>query len=139
MSDFDDEDFADTDVDSDAGSDMRLDCNTGKSGNPQSEPDTDMCTQAGEKINVIQAGDTNNPDEDVCCADIPTIHWASGYIYWARYVVPQWLLEWLCRRDGDVHVMNNVNNGNVEHGITAAWCMNAEAVCCDCLWLIYHL
>ena len=46
MSDFD-EDFTDTDVDSDAGSDMKFDCNTGKSGKPQSDPDADICTHAG--------------------------------------------------------------------------------------------
>ena len=144
MSDFDDEDFTDTDVDSDAGSDMRFDCNTGKSRNPKSDPDTDMCTHAGKKEIVIHAGDKNNPDEDVCCADIPAVHWASGYIDCARYVVPQWLLEWPCRRDGDVCVMNNGNDGKLEHSITAAWCVNAEdssyiSVCCDCLWLIDHL
>ena len=37
MSDFDDEDF--TDVDSDDGSDMKVDSITGNSGNPQSDPD----------------------------------------------------------------------------------------------------
>ena len=40
--------------------------------------------------------------------------------------------------------MNNVNDGKLEHGLTAAWCVNAEdsayiAVCCDCVWLIDHL
>ena len=143
MSDFDDEDFTDTDVDSDAGSDMKFDCNTGKSGNPQSDPDTDMCTHAGKEVIVNHAGDKNNPDEDVCCADIPAVHWASGYIDCARYVVPQCLLEWPCRRDGDVWVMT-VNDGKLEHSITAAWCVNAEdssyiAVCCDCLWWIDHV
>ena len=49
MSDFDDEDFTDTDVDSDAGSDMKVDCTTGNSGNPQSDPDTDICTHAGKR------------------------------------------------------------------------------------------
>ena len=120
MSDFDDEDFTDTDVDSDAGSDMNFDCNTGKSGNPQTDPDTDVCTHASKTVIVNHAGDKNNPDEDVCCADIPAVHWASGYIDCARYVVPQCLLEWPCRRDGDIRVMNNVNDGKLEHSITAA-------------------
>ena len=40
--------------------------------------------------------------------------------------------------------MNNVNDGKLEHSLTAAWCGNAEdssyiAVCYDCLWLIDHL
>ena len=40
--------------------------------------------------------------------------------------------------------MNNVNDGKLEHSLTAAWCVNAEdssyiAVCCDCLGLIDHL
>ena len=109
MSDFDYEDFTDTDVDSDTGSDMKVDCTTGNSGNPQSDPDTDICTHAGKKE-----------------------------------IVRKCLLEWPCRRDGDIRVMNNVNDGKLEHGLTAAWCVNAEdssyiAVCCDCLWLIYHL
>ena len=109
MSNFDDEDFTDTDVDSDAGSDMKVDCTIGKSGNPQSDPDTDIYTHASKKK-----------------------------------IVPQCLLEWPCRRDGDVRVMNNVNDGKLEHCLTAAWCVNAEdssyiAVCCDCLWLIDHL
>ena len=144
MSDFDDEDFTDTDVDSDAVSDMKFDCNTWKSGNPQSDPDTDMCTHAGKKEIVNHAGDTYSPEDDVCCADIPAVNWASGYIDCARYLVPQCLLEWPCRRDGDVHVMNIVNDGKLEHSLTAAWFVNAEdssyiAVCCDCLWLIDHL
>ena len=37
MSDFDDEDFNDMDVDSDAGSDMEFECNTWKSENPLSD------------------------------------------------------------------------------------------------------
>ena len=110
MSDFDDEDFTDMDVDSDAGSDMKFDCNTGKSGNPQSDPDTDICTHAGKKEIVNHTGDKNTPEEDVCCADIPAVNWASGYIDCARYLVQQCLLEWPCRRDGDVRVMNNVND-----------------------------
>ena len=90
------------------------------------------------------AGDKNNPDEDVCCADISAVHWASGNIDCARYVVLQCLLEWPCRRDGDVRVTNNMNDGKLEHGLTAAWCVNAEdssyiAVCCDCLWWIDYV
>ena len=38
MSDFDDEDFTDTDVDSDAGSDMKFDCNTEKPKIPDQTP-----------------------------------------------------------------------------------------------------
>ena len=49
MSDFDDEDFTDTDVDSDAGSDVKFDCSTRKPENPRSDPDTDICTHAGKK------------------------------------------------------------------------------------------
>ena len=45
------------DVDSYAGSDMKFDCNTGKSGNPRSDPDMDMCTHAGKKEIVNNAGD----------------------------------------------------------------------------------
>ena len=106
MSDFDDEDFTDTDVDSDDGSDMKVDSLTGNSGNPQSDPDTDICTHAGKKE-----------------------------------LVPQCLLEWPSRREGDVRVMNNVNDRKLKHCLMAAWCGNAEdssyiAVCCDCLWLI---
>ena len=97
MSDFDDEDFTDMDVDSDAVSDMKFDCNTGKSGNPQSDPDTDRCTHAGKKEIVNHAGDMYNPEEDVCCANIPAVNWVSGYIDCARYLVPQCLLEWPCR------------------------------------------
>ena len=42
MSDFDDEDFIDTDVDSDAGYDMKFERNTWKSENPRSDPGTDI-------------------------------------------------------------------------------------------------
>ena len=56
MSDFDDEDFTDTDVASDAGSDMKFNCNTGKSGNPQSDPDTDICTHARKRQLIITQG-----------------------------------------------------------------------------------
>ena len=80
MSDFDDEDFTDTNVDSDAGSDMKFDCNTGKSGKPHSDPDTDMCTHSGKKVIVNHAGDKNNLDEDVCCADIPAVYWPPGML-----------------------------------------------------------
>ena len=144
MSDFDDEDFTDMDVDSDAVSDMKFDYDTGKSGNPQSDPNTDMCTHAGKKEIVNHAGDKYNPEEDVCCANIPAVNWASGYIDCARYLVPQCLLKWPCRRDGDVHVMNNVNDGKLEHSLTPAWFVNAEdssyiAVCFDCPWLIDQL
>ena len=86
MSDFDDEDSTDTDVDSDAGSNMKFDCNTGKSENPRSDPDTDICTDAGKKEIVNHRGDKNTPEEDVCCTDIRTVNWASGYIDCARYV-----------------------------------------------------
>ena len=53
-------------------------------------------------------------------------------------------MEWPCQRDGDVRVTNNMNDGKLEHSITAAWCVNAEdsshiAVCCDCLWWIYYV
>ena len=89
MSDFDDEDFNATDVDSDTGSNMKFECNTWKSVNPQSDPDTDSCTQAGKKEIVIYRGDKNTPEEDVCCTDIPSVNWASGYIDCARYLVPQ--------------------------------------------------
>ena len=106
MGDFDDEDFTDTDVDSDDGSDMKVDSITGNSGNPQSDPDTDICTHAGKKE-----------------------------------LVPQCLLEWPSRREGDVRFVNNVNDRKLKHGLMAAWCGNAEdssyiSVCCDCLWLI---
>ena len=67
MRDFDDEDFTDSDVDSDDGSDMKVDSITGNSGNPQSDPDTDICTHASKKE-----------------------------------LVPQCLLEWPSRREGDV-------------------------------------
>ena len=65
MNDFDDEDFNDTDVDSDAGSDMKFECNTWKSENLRSDPDTDICTQAGKKEIVNYRGDKNTPEEDV--------------------------------------------------------------------------
>ena len=71
MSDFDDEDFTDTDVASNTDSVVKVDCNTRKSEIPQSYPDTDMCTHAGKK-------DENNPDEDIGCANVPAVHWASG-------------------------------------------------------------
>ena len=85
---------------------MKVDSITGNSGNPQSDPDTDICTHAGKKE-----------------------------------LVPQCLLEWPSRREGDVRVMNNVNDRKLKHSLTAAWCGNSEdssyiAVCCDCLWLI---
>ena len=64
MSDFDDEDFTDTDVDSDAGSDMKFYCSTGKSENPRSDPDTDIYTYAGKKEIVNHRGDKNTPEED---------------------------------------------------------------------------
>ena len=107
-------------------------------------PDTDICTQAGKKEIVNDRGDKNTPEEDVCCTDIPSVNWASGYIDCARYLVPQCLLEWPCRRDVDVRVMNNMNDWKLEHSLTVAWCVNAEdssyiAVCYDCLWLIDHL
>ena len=141
MSDFDDEDFTDTDVASKADSVMKVDCNTRKSEKPQSYPNTDMCTHAGEKVIDNHAGDENNPDEDLSCANAPAVHWASGYMDCASYVVPQCLLEWPCRRDRDARVTNNVNDGKLEHSITAAWCVNTEdssyiTVCCDCLWWI---
>ena len=141
MSDFDDEYFTDTDVALDAGSVMKVDCNTRKSENPQSYPDTDMCTHAGKKVIDNHAGDENNPDEDLCCVNVFVVHWASGYMDCASYVVPQCLLEWPCRRDRDARVTNNVNDGKLEHSITAAWCVNTEdssyiAVFCDCLWWI---
>ena len=43
-----------TDVDSDDGSDMKVDSSTGNSGIPQSDPDTDICTHAGKKELVPQ-------------------------------------------------------------------------------------
>ena len=94
---------------------MKVDCNTRKSELPQSYPDTDLCTHAG---------DENNPDEDIDCAS---------------YVVPQCLLEWPCRRDRDARITNNVRDGKLEHSIMAAWCVNTEdssytTVCCNCLW-----
>ena len=73
MSDFDDEDFTDTDVDSDAVSDMKFDCNTGKSGNPQSDPDVDMCTHAGKKEIVNHAGNKYNPEEDYAVPTSPLL------------------------------------------------------------------
>ena len=85
MSDFDDEDFTDTDVDSEDGSDMKVDNITGNSGNPQSDPDTDIYTHAGKKE-----------------------------------IVPQCLLEWPSRREGDIHVMNNMNDRKVKHSLTTA-------------------
>ena len=126
---------------SDADSVMKVDCNTRKSENTQSYPDTDMCTHTGKKVIDNHAGDENNPDEDLCCANVPAVHWASGYMDCASYVVPQCLLEWPCRRDRDARVTNNVSDGKLEHSITAAWCVNTEdssyiAVCCDCLWWI---
>ena len=138
MSDFDDEDFTDTDVASNADSVVKVDCNTRKSEIPQLYPDTDMCTHAGKKVIDNHAGDENNPDEDIGCANVPAVHWASGYMDYASYVVPQCLLEWPCRRDRDARVSNNVNDGKLEHSITAAWCVNTEdssyiTVCCDCL------
>ena len=144
MSDFDDEDFNDMDVDSDAGSDMKFECNIWKSENPRSYPDMDICTQAGKKEIVNYRGDKNTPEEDVCCTNIPSVNWASGYIDCARYLVPQCLLERPCQRDVDVRVMNNANDWKLEHSLTVAWCVNAEdssyiAVCYDCLWLIDHL
>ena len=53
-------------------------------------------------------------------------------------------LEVPSRREGDIRVMNNVNDRKLKHSLTAAWCVNAEdssyiAVCCDCLWLIDQL
>ena len=105
MSDFDDEDFTDTDVALDEGSDIKFDCNTGKSGNPQSDPDTDMCTHAGKKVIDNHVGDENNPDEDICCADVHAVFTGrQDNIDCARYVVPQCLLEWPCRRDRDVRL-----------------------------------
>ena len=106
MSDFDDEDFTDMDVDSDDGSDMRVDGITGNSGNPQSDPDTDICTHAGN-----------------------------------TEIVPQCLLEWPSRREGDIRVMNNVNDRKLKHSLTAAWCVNAEdsSYIAVCLWLIGQL
>ena len=141
MSDFDYEDFTDPDVASDTGSVMKVDCNTRKSEKPQSYPDTDMCTHAGKKVIDNHAGDENNPDEDLCCANSPAMHWASGYMDCASYVVPQCLLEWPYKRDRDARVTNNVNDGKLEHSITASWCVNTEdlsyiTVCCDCLWWI---
>ena len=56
MSDFDDKDFIDTVVDSDAGSGMKFERNTWKSENPRSDPDTDICTQAGKKEIVNYRG-----------------------------------------------------------------------------------
>ena len=74
MSDFDDEDFTDTDVASSADSVMKVDCNTRKFEIPQSYPDTDMCTQAGKIVIDNHTGDGNNPDEDIGCANAPAIH-----------------------------------------------------------------
>ena len=64
MSDFDDEDFTDMDVDSDAGSDMKFDCSIGKRENPRSDPDMDICTHAGKKESVNHRGNKNTPEED---------------------------------------------------------------------------
>ena len=141
MSDFDDEDFTDPDITSNAGSVMKVECNTRKSENPQLYPDMDMCTHAGKKVIDNHAGDENNLDEDLCCANFPAIHWASGYMDCASYVVPQCLLEWPYKRDRDARVTNDVNDGKLEHSITAAWCVNTDdssyiTVWCDCLWWI---
>ena len=100
MSDFDDEAFTDPDVASDAGSVMKVDCNTRKSENPQSYPETDMCTHAGEMVIDNHAGDENNLDEVLCCANFPAIHWASGYMDCASYVFPQCLLVAVQTRQG---------------------------------------
>ena len=87
-------------------------------------------------------GDKNTPEEVVCCTDFSSVNLASGLIDCARYLVPQCLLERLCRRDVDVRVMNNANDWKLEHSLMVAWCVNAEdssyiAVCYDCLiWLI---
>ena len=43
-----------------------------------------------------------------------------------KELVPQCLLEWPSRREGDVRVMNNVNDRKLKHSLTAAWCGNAE-------------
>ena len=107
-------------------------------------PDTDIRTQAGAKEIVCYREDKNIPEEDVCCTDIPSVNWAAGYIDSARYLVPLCLLERPCQRDVDVRCMNNANDWNLEHGLTVAWCVNAEdlsyiTVCYDCLWLIDHL
>ena len=144
MSDFDDEDFNDTDVDSDAGSDMEFEWNTWKSEHFLSYPVTDIRTQAGATEIVCYREDKNIPEEDVCCTDTPSVNWATGYIDSARYIVPLCLLERPCQRDVDVRCMNNANDWNEEHGLTVAWCVNAEdssyiEVCYDCLWLIDNL
>ena len=138
-SDFDDKDFADTDVASSADSVMKIDCNTWKSEIPQSYPDTDMCTQAGKiVIDKNHAGNENNPDEDSGCANAPAVHWASGYMDCASYVVPECMLEGPSRRSRDARVPNDAMNEKLEHSITAVWCVNTEdtsyiTVCCDCL------
>ena len=93
MSDFDDEDFIDTDVDSDAGSGMKFEWNTWKSENPISDPDTDIRTQAGTKEIVCYRENKNIPEEDVCCTDIRSVYWATDFIDSARYLVPLCLLE----------------------------------------------
>ena len=61
-----DEDFTDTDVNSDTGSDMKFDCSTRKPENPRTDADTDICTHAGKKENVNHRGVKNTPEEDAC-------------------------------------------------------------------------
>ena len=97
--------------------------------------------QAGKKVIDNHAGNENNPDEDSGCANAPAVHWASGYMDCASYVVPQCMLEGPSRRSRDARVPNDAKNEELEHCITAAWCGNTEdssyiTVCCDCLWWI---
>ena len=149
MSDFDDEDFNDTDFDSDVGSGMVIEWNTRddvhrwESENPLPDLDTDFPTQDGTKEVVCYRDDRNIPEEDVCCTDIHSVNCVTGYIGSARYIVPLCLLERPCQRDVDVRCADNVSDWSLEHNFTVAWCVKAKdssyiAVCYDCLWLIDH-
>ena len=148
MGDFVDENFNDTGFDSDVGSRMEFEWNTWNDAytaeSEISSPDSVTAFPARSAKEVIcYRHDNKSPEEGACCTGICSDNCATRYIDGASCLVRLCLLGQPGQRDMDVRSTNNVNDWDLEHSFTIAWCTNVAdssyiVVCYDCLWLIDH-